>query len=488
MLRVVQRREDDEKSFASSSSTTTTTTPFFDGIVFWSTVTTMMMSRFGTMTTTVAVACALLLGNPTTSAYATTTTTTTAAAAAAAAENNNNNNNNNNTTKRTGDCLLQNCKAELAGCLADEKCVESLACLNVCFGKPDEADCQIRCGDLYASPAVQRFNTCAVSRNACVAQRKSTGEYPVPDFDAIETKEKVTVDDWTNKKRWYIVAGLNKDFDIFDCQEHFFVKGDDDKMYIKINWRVNRPNGQFYERGDVQRFYEEDNKAIFLNRGNPETKLHYQDDWIVPKDGFYVDEEKGVAFVYYRGTNDAWDGYGGAVVYATDPILRPEFIPRMKAAAEKVNVDWNKMVITNNSCKAPEEVKVTNIADLDTLGDDVKAVGKVVERDVENITEKLVGRDAEKILEMDITKIEKALGAEIKTLENNLFRLEQATEQKIAGPQRAFGNEDGRNDVGFDINLKKAEKKLVEVEKEVRRADPNTNGFDYYPSSSSSSS
>ena len=358
----------------------------------------------------------------------------------------------------------------------------------MCFGKPDEADCQIRCGDLYASPAVQRFNTCAVSRNACVAQRKSTGEYPVPDFDAIETKEKVTVDDWTNKKRWYIVAGLNKDFDIFDCQEHFFVKGDDDKMYIKINWRVNRQNGQFYERGDVQRFYEEDNKAIFLNRGNPETKLHYQDDWIVPKDGFYVDEEKGVAFVYYRGTNDAWDGYGGAVVYATDPILRPEFIPRMKAAAEKVNVDWNKMVITNNSCKAPEEVKVTNIADLDTLGDDVKAVGKVVERDVENITEKLVGRDAEKILEMDITKIEKALGAEIKTLENNLFRLEQATEQKIAGPQRAFGNEDGRNDVGFDINLKKAEKKLVEVEKEVRRADPNTNGFDYYPSSSSSSS
>ena len=88
--------------------------------------------------------------------------------------------------------------------------------------------------------------------------------------------------------------------------------------------------------------------------------------------------------------------YGGAVVYATDPILRPEFIPRMKAAAEKVNVDWNKMVITNNSAKAPEEVKVTNIADLDTLGDDVKAVGKVVERDVENITEKLVGRDAEK--------------------------------------------------------------------------------------------
>jgi len=118
---------------------------------------------------------------------------------------------------------------------------------------------------------------------------------------------------------------------------------------------------------------------------------------------------------------------------------------------------------------------------LDNLGDDVKAVEKVVERDVEKITEKLVGKDVEKILESDITKIEKALGSEIKALESNLFRLEQATEQKIAGPQRAFGNEDGKNDVGFDINLKKAEKKLVEVEKEIRRMDPNTNGFDYYP-------
>ena len=137
--------------------------------------------------------------------------------------------------------------------------------------------------------------------------------------------------------------------------------------------------------------------------------------------------------------------------------------------------------MTDNSCKAPEEVKVTNIADLDTLGDDVKAVEKVVERDVEKITEKLVGKDVEKILESDITKIEKALGSEIKALESNLFRLEQATEQKIAGPQRAFGNEGGKNDVGFDINLKKAEKKLVEIEKEVRRIDPDTNGFAYYP-------
>ena len=44
-----------------------------------------------------------------------------------------------------------------------------------CFGRPDEADCQVKCGDLYASKAVQTFNTCAVSNKKCVKQKQDTG-------------------------------------------------------------------------------------------------------------------------------------------------------------------------------------------------------------------------------------------------------------------------------------------------------------------------
>jgi|TARA_B110000977_G_scaffold123058_1_gene157945 hypothetical protein len=102
---------------------------------------------------------------------------------------------------------------------------------------------------------------------------------------------------------------LNPDFDLFDCQEHFFDSPDPDHMAVKINWRINRPNGQFYERSDVQTFYADaESPAIMHNNGNE--YLHYQDDWYIPgfKKGEYV-------FVYYKGTNDAWDGYGGAVVY-----------------------------------------------------------------------------------------------------------------------------------------------------------------------------
>lgn len=48
--------------------------------------------------------------------------------------------------------------------------------------------------------------------------------------------------------------------------------------------------------------------AVLYNHDNE--YLHYQDDWyiIASKPDSYV-------VVYYKGTNDAWDGYGGAVVY-----------------------------------------------------------------------------------------------------------------------------------------------------------------------------
>ena len=48
--------------------------------------------------------------------------------------------------------------------------------------------------------------------------------------------------------------------------------------------------------------------ALLLNHDND--FLHYQDDWYIVA---YKPNE--YAFVYYKGNNDAWKGYGGAVIY-----------------------------------------------------------------------------------------------------------------------------------------------------------------------------
>ena len=40
----------------------------------------------------------------------------------------------------------------------------------------------------------------------------------------------------------------------------------------------------------------------------------------------------GYVVVYYRGSNDAWDGYGGAVIYTrAKPKLRREDAPEASA-------------------------------------------------------------------------------------------------------------------------------------------------------------
>ena len=343
--------------------------------------------------------------------------------------------------KDTGACLLQNCGKELAKCVTDEKCLEDLVCLQGCFGQPDEGDCQIRCGDLYASQAVGTFNTCAVTEKSCVAQRKDDGTYPVPQFDALA--DGFTIDTMVKEKRWYIVAGLNKDFDIFDCQEHFFDKGDDGKMYIKINWRVNRPNGQFYERSDVQRFYQEpDGKAILHNNGN--VMLHYQDDWYIPayKEGEWV-------YIYYRGTNDAWDGYGGATVYATTPDLKPEWIPDLEAASKKVGVKWSDFVITDNSCKPAPELKLTKPTDLDTLVDDAE----VIEKDIEK----------------DVKRIESFFTTEAVTLEEKLRQLESGLVNSGPGRPAGFVTKDDKN----ATLTKKEQRQLEKVAKRLEKLQDN---------------
>ena len=87
--------------------------------------------------------------------------------------------------------------------------------------------------------------------------------------------------------------------------------------------------------------------------------LHYQDDWYIID--YAADGNKEgtppFAFVYYRGENDSWIGYGGAVIYTRDnKLTRGIVTPRLREAAKKVNFDFDKdFEVTDNSCKTLEK-------------------------------------------------------------------------------------------------------------------------------------
>jgi hypothetical protein len=51
-------------------------------------------------------------------------------------------------------------------------------------------------------------------------------------------------------------------------------------------------------------------------------------------------EPNDFVLVYYMGSNDAWDGYGGAFLYTTQPTVRAELEPRLAAAMEKTGLKY----------------------------------------------------------------------------------------------------------------------------------------------------
>lgn len=245
-------------------------------------------------------------------------------------------------------CLFKKCQVPLAKCIASPNCLANVICINTCNGKEDEVGCQIKCGDIFENAAVGEFNKCAVSDMDCVPTKPDDGSYPIPPPENVVAKFDTKL--WNG--RWYITAGQNELFDIFPCQVHFFTETEPGKFFGKLNWRIEEPDGEFFTRDALQRFVQDPNQPGHLINHDNEY-LHYEDDWYII-DYAEDDNKEGVppfAFVYYRGANDAWVGYGGAVVYTRDSKLPEELRPRLREAAKKVKFDFDKdFTVTDNTC------------------------------------------------------------------------------------------------------------------------------------------
>lgn len=252
-----------------------------------------------------------------------------------------------------GQCLLNKCRLPLAKCILNPNCLANVICINTCNGKPDESGCQIECGNIFENSVVGEFNKCAVSDMTCVPKKADDGSYPVPAKEVLVQSFDTKL--WNG--RWYISAGQNKLFDTFPCQVHFFTETEPGKFAGKLNWRIQEPDGEFFTRDAVQEFVQDKaNPAHLINHDND--YLHYQDDCFIV-DYAADDNKEGVppfAFVYYRGENDAWVGYGGAVVYTREAQLPEVLLPRLREAAKKVNFDFDRdFSLNDNTCKIMQD-------------------------------------------------------------------------------------------------------------------------------------
>lgn len=142
-------------------------------------------------------------------------------------------------------------------------------------------------------------------------------------------------------------------------------------------------------------------------------------------------------FVYYRGRNDAWDGYGGAVVYTRSAVLPESIVPELERAANSVGRDFSKFIRTDNTCgpepslverleKKVEEGEETIVREVEQLEEEAEKVGKtemtlfqrlaeglkVIQADEENFLREISKEEMDILngLKMEATEVEKLFG------------------------------------------------------------------------------
>lgn len=102
-------------------------------------------------------------------------------------------------------------------------------------------------------------------------------------------------------------------------------------------------------------------------------------------------------FVYYRGRNDAWDGYGGAVVYTRSAVLPESIVPELEKAAQSVGRNFNTFIKTDNTC-GPEPPLVERLEKTAEAGE------RTIIREVEEIEE-----EVEKVKDTEMTLFRRLL-------------------------------------------------------------------------------
>lgn len=198
-------------------------------------------------------------------------------------------------------------------------------------------------------------------------------------------------------------------------------------LAAKINWRVPLDaEGRFSPRSTVQTFVPSpESPSILLNHGNE--YLHYQDDWYImgsKKDAYVV--------VYYRGKNDAWDGYGGAVVYTRDPKFPVKYKDEIAAALKGAGVEWSDMTLTDNTCKAQPPPRPTLTQE---LAADVVAVESELAKDLAAVEGELA---------KGVTAAERALAADAALLEGDALAAARSLAARTSDLGRAAARVPGR--------------------------------------------
>jgi len=126
-------------------------------------------------------------------------------------------------------------------------------------------------------------------------------------------------------------------------------------------------------------------------------------------------------------SNDAWDGYGGAVVYSREPTLHEQYVPEIEKALARVGVRWADFTRTDNTCRAAETKLEEFEADFrfveTKVAGGIQVASNTLVEDVELGAELL--KDETVALELEAERVERNVLDEFQRDLKSFFRLDR---------------------------------------------------------------
>lgn len=199
-------------------------------------------------------------------------------------------------------CVKRHCSSELAACLADDLCKQNFNCCGQCDG---DSTCLFYCSESYKSDTQDALSYCMIDQNGCF-------DLPPPDpinnatcrdpADAVVPG----LDKQMLEGEWYVVAGLNQEYDCFGCQIQDFEFSGLRAVDYQATYNLIAVNGTLIWN-HVEMLGSEETPGIMTlhghDSGHDDTQYWY-----------FLLQEDDTAFIYYCGSILTWHFEGGLVL------------------------------------------------------------------------------------------------------------------------------------------------------------------------------
>lgn len=223
-------------------------------------------------------------------------------------------------------CMTLRCFSQMTKCFSDHDCRTAVSCLGGCGSNQS---CALPCLATYENDLLDSFLYCVVTQHHCI-----TLPAPTPPVVCSPPTEK-PLNNFTLSMfagDWYVILGLNRNYDCFACQMTTYAAVPDTHNFTmtekylaptlnqSLRVRVANMSG---EVKDIQH-------GGIVTFSGLENGLIRAEQWRI----MVYNKDAGYAVIYYCGTTGSWK-YEGTLVYSRTHSVSPMTMTSLRTDMEK---------------------------------------------------------------------------------------------------------------------------------------------------------